>query len=152
MLTEEVPDVDKAVAELKSVFPALEFNISHPEGGIANAHAIADVSVEESRNARLAIANLHGVEKDNQVINNNNVPDTKFARERIDVTFTGEVPIVKRDQGVDSAFRAAMTTVSGVLFESIYLIIVGLVFVLPFALILWPIWRIVRRRRATVRA
>ena len=46
------------MADLKAAFPELDFNVTHAGDGSTSAHAVADLSVEESRNLRMAISNL----------------------------------------------------------------------------------------------
>ena len=41
-----------------------------------------------------------------------------------------------------------MTTAFAALTYSLYLVVTGVLFILPFGLVIWPFWRMAKRRKA----
>jgi hypothetical protein len=153
-LTEEVDDVDKALSDLRKAMPAdsyreVDYNVARDAAGRVTAHYVIDVPIAQMGTVQVAIGGLGAIEKNNQLMQNNNVPETRFARERVDMTLMSRGSIVKADEGLWRTTRAALSTASGALIYSLYLVLTGLLFVLPFVLIAWPVWVVMRRRRAT---
>jgi hypothetical protein len=65
----------------------------------------------------------------------------------VDVTLANEDMIVESGQGLGSRIREGLRTSAAGLLWSVQLIVVGLFLVAPWALIMWFVWRLVRRGR-----
>jgi hypothetical protein len=74
-------------------------------------------------------------------------PDGAVGRARLTVTFATADPILARDQGLGSSIRSGLATSAQWLLASVTWIVVGLCLVLPWAIVLWIAWKIVRSRR-----
>jgi hypothetical protein len=160
-LADEVGNVEKAVAELRKSLQALPKDANGPikeadftqvrdQAGRVTAHMTLDMPVSRTQDVRNAIGDLGGIEKNNQEIRNTQIPDTAMARERIDLTLFNKppAPIVESGKGFGQSVRAALTAAAGALLFSVYLVLTGLLFVAPFVLIAWPVWAVIRRKKA----
>jgi hypothetical protein len=78
-----------------------------------------------------------------------NVPAGSLSRYRVDVTLANEEMIVESGQGLWSRIREGLRTSAAGLLWSVQLIVIGLFLVAPWALIVWLVWRVVRRNRKT---
>jgi hypothetical protein len=158
----EAANVDKAIADLRTAVAGmrdvkeLDFTVAKDAAGRATGHIVLDVPVDpETRSAANTMAVLAkiqglGTERGMQVTNNANVPDTRFSRDRIDLTLTNPPAILKANEGVGATLRAALTTAFAALTYSLYLVVTGVLFILPFALVIWPFWRLAKKRKAAV--
>jgi Flp pilus assembly protein TadB len=115
------------------------------------AHIVLDTYVSATPAVLDDIAALNGRQKSYQETRNAQAPETKsFTKERVDLTLTThpvQPPIVKADQGLGTSARAALSSAAGALLYSVYLVLTGLLFLIPFAVIVWPIWAVMRRRK-----
>ena len=150
----EVDDVEHALDTLRSSLTGspikeMDFNTTKEASGRVTGHIVLDAPTANTIELLAHIRDLGGIERDNQVSNNAQVPDTHFSKDRIDLTLTSRLAIVQPDQGLWPTLRAALSSASGALIYSLYLVLTGLLFILPFALIIWPLWRIARRRKAS---
>ena len=162
----QVDDVDKALDALrdsiKKLLPAgdgllgtnvreMDSNVARDTKGNAVASLVLDVPKNDSPRLQQAIGAMGGVEKSSQVSKNSAVPDKDFARERYVLTILSKnknpEPILPPEKSVGTTFRAALTSASGALIYSLYLVVTGLLFILPFALIIWPFWLMFKRRK-----
>ena len=75
------------------------------------------------------------------------VPDGKLARARIDLTISNGEGLVAGNQGVWASIRDALATSVAGLLWSLQLIVIGLFLVGPWALALWVVVKLFRRRR-----
>ena len=158
-LAEEVENVDQARANLLKTlqsmpagsFKEVDFNESRDQNGRVTAHWTLDMPMNRTFDVQNAIRSLGGIEKNNQEIRNTQVPDTSMAKERIDLTLfnkPGPAPIVDPGKGFGESVRAALTAAAGALLYSVYLVLAGLLFIAPFLLIAWPVWAVIRRKKA----
>jgi hypothetical protein len=74
-------------------------------------------------------------------------PDGKLARARFDLTFTEREALVGKESGFWSSIQGGLSTSLRGLAYSVRVIVVGLCFVVPWVLILWIGWRLIRRAR-----
>jgi hypothetical protein len=131
----------------------LDYTVSKDPTGRVIGRIVLDVPVDpETRSSAPVMSLLDkvrglGTERDTQISKNPNVPETRFARERIDLTLSSRPTIVKANEGVGNTLRAALSTAFAALTYSLYLVVTGVLFVLPFALVLWVVRLIWRRRR-----
>jgi hypothetical protein len=79
---------------------------------------------------------------------NPQVPDTQLALANIAVMVTTPVPIVRGDEGMWPPIRTGLVYSFRLLSYSVIFIILGVSFVLPWALLIWAVIRLVRRFRA----
>jgi len=75
------------------------------------------------------------------------VPSGPLARARIDITFANAQGLVGADEGIWASIRAGLSTSISGLAYSMRLIVIGLCFVLPWALILYGGWKFWKRRK-----
>ena len=148
----ELDNVDKTLESFRaSLSPAdareLDYNLSKEPNGRVIGHLVIDVPVTSAMTVLTKIHDLGGNEKVNQVVKNMQVPDTRFAKERIDITLTSKDALVDRDKGLGSTLRAALGSAAAALLWSLYLIITGVLFIGPWLLIAWIMWRIFKRRK-----
>ncbi len=54
------------------------------------------------------IRDLGGIERNDQVSQNAQIPDTRFSKDRIDLTLTSRTAIVQADQGLWPTVRAPL--------------------------------------------
>jgi len=79
---------------------------------------------------------------------NQRVPEGALARARLDLTLGNAEQLVPNDQGVAQTIRRGLSTSATGLLWSLNLIIIGLCFVGPWALIVWAGYRYYRGRKA----
>jgi hypothetical protein len=81
------------------------------------------------------------------------VPDSPLAVARLDVTLSNKDLIVPSDEGFGPNVRRGLSDSFAVLSWSLRILILGLCVILPWALVIWGIYRlIVRLRRPTTPA
>jgi hypothetical protein len=152
-LTIELGDVESAMASLQSA--AIESGgrvvvstLAKDRDGRGSAKVAVDVPLDKSaelvRRAReLGVVRAVDASKDLQV------PPGNLARARIDVTFANADTLVAPERGIFASVRRGLSTSVEGLMMSLQFIIVGLCFVLPWALVLYAAWRFFKRRRKT---
>jgi hypothetical protein len=156
-MTLEVDDVEKAVEAVRGgIDPAaagggavkeVDFATAREPSGRVTARLTLDARTAATGALLSRIRGLGGTERDAKVAKNAQVPDSRFAKDRIALTLVSRAAIVQRDQGLAASGRAALSSAAAALLYSVYLVVTGLLFILPFALILWPLWRLTRRRK-----
>ena len=76
-------------------------------------------------------------------------PDTKFATARIDVTLGVPEPIVANNDGLWPPVRKGLSYSASVLLTSLTWVVFGLCVVLPWGVVGYGVYRLVRRKKAT---
>jgi type II secretory pathway component GspD/PulD (secretin)/acetolactate synthase regulatory subunit len=147
----EVGDVTRGLERIRAALPAgakmLE-DVAGKEGnGRTNGRITVDVPVGDAMKVLSAVRDLGGEERVNSVQMNPDSPDTKYAKERISVTLSSRATILSEDKGVWVTVRAAMGSALAALSWSLYLVLTGLLFLLPWAVVLWGLRKVWRRRR-----
>ena len=150
----EADNVENAVNNLRAQLEKdgiahIQYNISKESSGRITAHLIADVPVASTMTVLNHIHDIGGTEKVNQVIKNTQVPDTRFAKDRIDLTLSSRDSLVASDHGLLATTRAALASAAAALLWSLYLILTGLLFIGPWLALAWLLYRITKRRKAT---
>ena len=148
----ELSDVDKAATEIAALALAangrtVESHVSKDRSGRVVGKVIIDVPLS---NGTETVSKLRGIGTLRMIeaSRNSQVPDGALSRARIDLTLANADVIVPDDKGLASTLRGSFaTTVTGLLW-SLQLIIVGLCFVGPWALIIWLLVRWYRRSSA----
>ena len=145
----EVPSVDKALAQIRSSVGELGaretgYSISKDPNGYASGGVTIEVPMAKSLDMHARIRALDGEQKGDQVTENQQVSAGSLAREQIQLTFHTGKALVAADKGIGPTVRNALASALGALLWSLYWIIMGIVFVGPFAAVLWigsKIWR-----------
>jgi hypothetical protein len=75
-----------------------------------------------------------------------NVPEGPFARSRLSVSFS-TAGAIQGDQTLGGSIRSGLATSVQWLLRSVTWIVVGLCLVAPWAVVIWAILRLVKRRR-----
>lgn len=114
--------------------------------GRVTSHTVVDVPLAKAGEVRAAIEQL-GEVRVKESTTNPATPDGQVARARFEVTLANAETIVGRDEGLGAALRNALaTSVKGLLW-SLQFIVIGLLFVGPWALLIWALWRFFKRPR-----
>ena len=152
-LTVELKDVEAAMASLQAAASesngrVVVSNLQKDRDGRGVARVAVDVPLDKGgeivRRAReVGVVRAIDASKDLQV------PPGALARARVDVTFANADTLVAPERGVFASIRRGLSTSLLGLMRSLELIIIGVCFVLPWALVLYAAWRLIKRRRAT---
>jgi|GEM_PF-1458749 len=153
----EVESVEKAVDSLRATIGPnnvreIDFNMNKEANGRTTARFVLDVPVRNTMNMLTAIRDLRGEEKVHQTIKNANAPDSRYSVERIELTLASRDQIISNDKGFGSTIRAALGASAAALLYSLYLVVTGVLFIGPWVLILWIVWRLFKRRKAAAQA
>jgi len=155
-LGREVDDVTKSLAAVRSALPRgtkeVEYSLTKDVSGRTIGLLVLDVPVGDAMTVLTKISDLGGVEKGNHVVKGTGMGsergvETRFAKERIALSLTNPPGIVGSDAGLLATTKSALSAAVGALLYSVYLIIVGVLFVGPFLLVGWAGWRVLRRKR-----
>ncbi|MCL2646895.1 MAG: DUF4349 domain-containing protein, partial [Phycisphaerales bacterium] len=154
----EVGDVGKSLASVRGALPReggvkeVEYTLTKDASGRVTGHLVVDVPVRDVMAVLTKISDLGGTEKVNQVTKNasgvGSEGEKRFIKERIDLSLTNPAGIVKSDAGLLATVKSALSAAVGALLYSVYLIIVGVLFVGPFLLVGWGGWKVMRRKKA----
>lgn len=147
----EVGDVGRGLERIRAALPAgakvLEDLAGKEGSGRTTGRITVDVPVGDAMRVLSAVRDLNGEERVNSVQSNPDAPDTKFAKERISITLSSRATIVGEDKGVWVTVRAALGSALAALSWSLYLVLTGVLFLLPWAVVLWGLRKVWRRRR-----
>jgi hypothetical protein len=147
----EVSDVTRGMERIRGALPAnariLEDLAGRESSGRTNGRITVEVPIADVMRVLTAVRDLNGEERVNSVQTNPDTPDTRYATERISVTLSSRGGIVEPDKGVGTTVRAALSSALAALSWSLYLVLTGVLFLLPWGLVLWVIRRVWRRRR-----
>ncbi len=127
-----------------------DYSLSKEASGRVVGHLVMDVPVANAMTVLGQIRDIGGAERVHQVVDDPQVPETRFTRERIDLTLSSREAIVGNDRGLATTMRAALASAAAALLWSVYLIVTGVLFVGPWIGIAWVGWRVLRRRKAPV--
>ena len=149
----EADQVEKVLATLrgeldKDGITHIQYSVSKEASGRVTGHVVVDVPVGSAMTVLGQIRDMGGEEKVDQVVDDPGVPETRFAKERIDLTVSSRESIVGEDRGIGATVRAALGSAAAALLWSLYLIVTGVLFVGPWVGIAWVGWRVSRRRKA----
>jgi hypothetical protein len=86
-----------------------------------------------------------GTVKVNQVSRNPSAPEGRYATARIDVTFATPDRLVAPDDGFTPQLKNGLSKSATALFFSLSWLVVGLLVVLPWALAIYGVYRLIRR-------
>jgi len=148
----QVTDVDQtaanfvsAVREAKGVV-AVGPQIGYKPNGEAAGRIVFAVPLS-AKDDLLRRFKSAGVVRLQETAPNPQVPETSLAMAYIDVLLTNATPIVPTDEGLWPQIRTGLSYSFKVLSWSVMVILLGVCVVLPWALILFGIYKLVRRWR-----
>ena len=147
----EVDDVDRAVNNVRDTAVALggrtvDATLAKEKSGRVIGKLVVDVPLNKGLEI-LTKARDQGRVQVRRDSRDERVPEGQLTRLRLDVTFANEAPIVEAEDSLAGTFKGGLRTSAAGLLWSLRLIVIGLFLVLPWALILWAVWRVVRGRR-----
>jgi uncharacterized protein DUF4349/putative zinc finger protein len=147
----EVIDVDQAAAMLTALAGkrdgrTVEANISRERSGRVTGKLIFDVPMAEVHELLDALKSA-GTVRVQQSVKHPEVPDSSLAIARLDVTLSNTELIVPSDDGFGPNVRRGLSDSFAVLSWSLRILILGLCVLLPWALVIWAIYRLVIRLR-----
>ncbi len=147
----EVDDVDqetsamtKFVAERKGRI--VESHLAHERSGRVTAKVVFDVPLASASDL-VEKFKASGTVRAQQSTRNTQVPDGKLAIARLHVTLSNAELIVPGDGGLWAQIRTGLATSFTAISWSITVVIVGLCFVLPWAIVLYAVYRVIARIR-----
>ncbi len=152
----EVKDVEKAAATLADLVRNAKgrVTLSRTEQD-AKGQAIAiqwfDVPLA-AKDDLVQKFKLLGTVRAQRASENVEAPATKMATAHIDVTLTNVTPIVPADEGLWPQVRSSLGYAFRLLSLSLMFLIVGVAVLLPWALILWAGFKLIRRMRGKSQA
>ncbi|HTU92003.1 MAG TPA: DUF4349 domain-containing protein [Gemmataceae bacterium] len=150
----EVADVDQTAAMLTALTGkrdgrTVEANISRDRKGQVIGKLIYDVPMAEVHELLDALKST-GAVRVQQSVKHPEVPDSPLAIARLEVTLSNTELIVPSDDGFGPNVRRGLSDSFAVLSWSLRILILGLCVLLPWALVIWAIYRlVVRLRRRT---
>ena len=153
-VSEEVSDVQRSVDDLVNAAATAggrrlgSGELNQDRAGHVTARVVVDVPLDKA-DAIIDQLDRMGYRRGKQVSFDNSVPEGRFARARIDATFSNSSASLGGEESTWDALRHGLATSGRGLRWSLQYLIVGLCFVLPWVLLVWLIWRLFRRRRST---
>jgi hypothetical protein len=147
----EVSDVEKVFGELQVIAAGangrvVDSNLLHKRSGEKIGRLVIDVPLAKSMEILGKIKDL-GTIRVFESSKNPQVPEGNLAKARIEVTVGSHEQIVPQDEGIGATIRSGLATSFKGLMFSLNLIVIGLCFIVPWALILWGGYRIVKRSK-----
>jgi glycine cleavage system regulatory protein len=152
-LAVELADVETAMGDIQSAAQdaggrTIDSNLSKQRDGRTVGKIVVDVPLAKSQEI-VSKARGEGAVRVVESSKNAQVPAGKLARARVDITFGTADTLVEPGRGLWATIRSGLaTSVTGLLW-SVQVIVVGLCFVLPWALVIAVVWKMWRGRRRT---
>jgi hypothetical protein len=144
----EVEDVDATLAQIAPIGKTVEgpHIVRRPSGEVVGKVTI-EVPLDRSAEALTKLRRIVGTVRVEEQTPNPKAPSGKLARARFQVTVGSVKGIVGADRGFGATLRNGLSTsVTGLLW-SLNLIVIGFLFVGPWALLFYGGWRLYRRLR-----
>jgi hypothetical protein len=141
-VTGELAKVRTAAADVHAVETTLS---SSSDGGHSVAHVQFDVPADKAQSILRAIDLLQGQRKSNDQSENRQI-DTRYTRERIDLTLTTPASLVPTENGLGTSLSKGFFGGLTNLLRAMQFVIMGLVIALPFLLVLWIGMKLFRRK------
>jgi hypothetical protein len=122
-------------------------NIAREPSGRITARVVIDVPLAA---APAVVAQLReiGLVRAQQSARNVQVPEGALAVARVDVTLANAELIVPSNEGLGAQLRSGLSASFKAISVSLVMVVVGLCVVLPWALVIWVVWKVVKRARA----
>ena len=156
-IREEVSDVERAVDDIVNAAASAggrrigSGEMTQDRAGHSTAQVVVDVPLAKAGPILDQVERM-GYRRSRQVSFDNTVPEGPLARARIDVTFSNSAESLGGEQSTWDAIRHALSVTGTGLRWSLQMLVIGICFVAPWALVLWGVWRLVRRRPSAARA
>lgn len=155
LLAIEVRDVEGAAAKIASATTGaggrvVDSNLSKEASGRTIARVILDLPLAQADVIVDQIKSLGAVRVEREATNAQ-VAEGKLSRARVEATFATPDAIVAADKGLWGSIRDGLATSAAGLLWSLRILVVGLCFVVPWALLLWGGWKVVRHARSGAR-
>jgi hypothetical protein len=116
------------------------------QSGRVQGKAVYDVPLDKA-DAILDEIKKSATVRRESVVEDSKAPEGRLAIASLQVAITTFDPLVPRDEGFGSQLRSGMSIALRGLFMSLTFILAAVVFLLPWALIAWVVWRLVRQMR-----
>jgi hypothetical protein len=147
----EVADVDNTAASLSALVHesqgrTVDSHIAHRSNGSIVAKQVFDVPLAAAQGL-LEKFKRTGTVRIEEASRNPQVPETALSAARLDVTLSNETLIVPSDDGLWPQVRRGLSNSLLVIFWSLSWVIFGLMVVLPWALLIYGVYRLVIRLR-----
>ena len=147
-----VSDADQAaddfVAAASSVGGRQVDNPQRTDDGAGHVTStiVMDVPLSQSA-AILSQIDQHGSRRAREVHTDTTAPETSLARARIEVTFSNSAATLGGQESMGDYIRHGLLTSLEGLGYSLMWIIIGICLIAPWALVIWGLWKLVRRSR-----
>ena len=147
-------DVEGGVSKVISLATSnggrvIDSTLAREGDGRSAARVIVEVPLAKSTQVVDQVKSLGDVRTERSA-KNAQVPEGSLSRARLEVTLASPRAIVAGDEGLWSSIRKGLGTSFAGLMWSLQILVVGLCFVVPWVLLLWGGWKLVKRtRRAT---
>jgi hypothetical protein len=147
----EVADVDRTAAALSALVNErqgriLKADVARERSGRVTGKLVYDVPMAKAREV-LDHLQSSGHVRVQQSAKHPEVPDSSRAMARLDVTLSNVELLVPSDEGFWPKIRQGLSFSFTALAWSLMVVIVGVCFLLPWALVVWAIYRLVVRMR-----
>ena len=147
----EVADVDQTSIALTSLVQeakgrTVESHLAHERSGRVTSKIVFDVPLATA-NGLVEQFKSSGMVRAQQSTRNAQVPDGKLATARLEVTLSNAKLIVPNDSDLVTQIRTGLSTSFAAISWSVVVVIVGVCFVLPWAIVLYAVYRVVARIR-----
>jgi hypothetical protein len=145
----EVTDVDRELVVIEAAVKdakgrKVDSVVGHERSGKVTARVIYDVPLAAAPELIEKLKRL-GTVRAQQSIQNPQAPEGSFAIARLDVTLSNRDMIVPKDEGLGTQIRTGLSYSLRGLLASVSWLIIGLCVVLPWALLLYGVYRMARR-------
>jgi glycine cleavage system regulatory protein len=150
----EVGDVDGAAERItKAVTDGGGQLVDSQNSRVTTGRAVSYLVYEAPLNTLAAFVEQirkAGTVRVEETRRNPNAPESPLAIGRIELTLSNEDPIVGGDAGFGAQMKEALRSVIAAAGFSLKFIVIGALIVVPWALIMWLGWKLVRRVRSRV--
>ncbi|HEU4339146.1 MAG TPA: DUF4349 domain-containing protein [Planctomycetota bacterium] len=148
----EVGDVDKSSERLAAHVTSNGGQLVDSQNSRdPNGRAVSYLVFEARLNAMAGFVDLMrkaGTVRIEETRRNPAAPESELAIGRIELTLSNEDPIVGSDAGFAAQMKDALRSVIAAAGFSLKFIIIGALIVVPWALIVWFVWKLFRRKSA----
>lgn len=125
----------------------VESHMAHAKDGQIIGKLVIDVPLAQGLSTQAKLRDM-GLVRTFESSQNQRVPEGKLSRARFAVTVFNAKSIVGADEGLGDTLNDGLRVAMKALMLSLNIVIVGLIVLVPLALIFWIFWRLVRRNRA----
>jgi hypothetical protein len=157
LLGVQTSSVDASVAKVTAAANSaggkvLDSTVSRESDGRSAARMVLDIPLGKASQMIDQIKSLGEVRTERST-RNAQVPEGSLSRARIEVALATPQAIVSGEKSIWGSIRDGLGTSFAGLMWSLQILVVGLCFVVPWGLVLWGAWKLVKRaRRISVQA